>query len=287
MAKKRVDPYRNVVVISDLHSGCQLALCPDEVKLDSGGIYRANKIQKALKAMWDEFWGEVVPSWTKGEPFVVIFNGDAVDGAPHGSISQISPNRDVQNKIAYDLLNPVVMACDGRYFHTRGTGAHVGQSAESEEQLARMLCAKPDREGNHARYDLWLRCGPKPGGLIHALHHVGTTSRAAYESSAVHAELTEAFCEAARWGQEPPDAIVRSHRHRNIEIRVPTSRGNGLAVVSPAWQGKTPYAWKIAGARQSNPQFGGLIIQRVEPDGLYCRSKVWSIARSELVNDNG
>lgn len=281
---QKLDPYRNIVVISDTHAGCQLSLCPDEVKLDGGGEYKANRLQIMLRSYWDEFWGEVVPNWVCGQPFVVVHNGDAVDGTPHGSISQISGNRATQSEIALQMLRPVFQQCEGRYYHIRGTESHVGKSAESEEGVASSLGAVPDSNGNRARYELWLRCGDEPGGLVHFNHHVGTCSRQAYESSAVMAELTEAFAEAARWGQEPPSCVVRSHRHRNIEIRIPTRHGTSLAVVTPAWQCKTPFAFKVAGARQSQPQIGGIIIQRAGSDGCYVRSKVWPIERSPVAN---
>lgn len=284
--KTKRDPFENIVVISDMHAGCQLALCPGSVTLDGGGVYRPNKLQKILHSWWQEFWGEVVPCWVGGAPFVVVNNGDVVDGAPHGSISQITQNRAIQNSIAMDLLRPVVQQCEGRYYHIRGTEAHVAKSAEAEEELARDLGAIHNAEGNHARYELWARLG-RDGGLVHFTHHIGTASRQSYESSAVMAELTEAYAESARWGKEPPACIVRSHRHRAIEIRVPTWSGNGMALVTPAWQLKTPFAYKVAGARQSQPQIGGIIIQRVTPDGCYVRSKVWSPERTAVCNEGG
>jgi PTS system nitrogen regulatory IIA component len=44
------------------------------------------------------------------------------------------------------------------------------------------------------------------------------------------AELAEAYTEAGRWRNRPPDVIVRGHRHRHIEIRVPTALGYGIAI---------------------------------------------------------
>lgn len=275
---KRSRRPQTIVVVSDTHCGCQVGLCTKEARLDSGGIYTANAVQKKLLGLWEELWGEVVPGWTAGGGLAVVHNGDAVDGTPHGSISQISANRDVQNRIAMDLLRPVVALADGRYFHVRGTESHVAKSAEAEEELARALGAVPSREGNHARWELWMRAGPH---LVHFTHHIGTASRQAYESSAVMAELAEAFVEAGRWGVESPSAIVRSHRHRQIEIRVPTARGNGLAVVTPAWQAKTPFAYRIAGARQTLPQFGAICLQWNPTDGLFARSKVWTLDRPQ------
>lgn len=270
----------HIVYVSDTHSGCGVALCPDSVRLDDGGEYRPSKFQKKIGAMWDEFWGEFVPETTHGEPFIVVHNGDAIDGAHHDSVTQITNNLGIQGDIAYDILKPVVEACEGRYYHIRGTEAHVGKSAQEEERLARRLGAIPNQEGQYARYDLWLRLG---NTLIHSLHHVGSTGSQAYEATAVHKEMTEMFIEAARWGQAAPDIMVRSHRHRSIKITIPTVKGIAQAVVTPCWQGKTPYAWKIPGARLSTPQFGGVVVSWAPRSKLsFTREKVWTVDPSPI-----
>lgn len=232
-----------------------------------------------MYALWREFWDTWVPEVTKGEPFDVVHNGDAVDGRHHNSTTQISHNLEDQSRIAELVLRPIVKQCKdsgGTYYHIRGTEAHVGQSGENEERLARSLGAKPNEEGQHARFDLWKRVG---SCLVHLLHHVGTTGSAAHEASAVNAELTAEYVEAARWHREPPDFIVRSHRHRSIAVDLNSAKGYAAAIVTPAWQLKTPYVWKIPGARISEPQFGGILIRQGDEE-FYYRRRVWSIDRS-------
>ena len=274
----------NLVVVSDIHAGCRLALCPPEgAKLDDGGTYRPSAFQKKLWAMWRIFWDEFVPESTKSEPYAIIINGDAREGIHHKATTTISDNPKDQERIAFNILEPLVKKAKGGFYMIRGTEAHVGSSAEAEEGLAERLGAIPNREGQFARYELWKRCGPK---LCHFLHHVGTTGSAAYESSAVMKELTESFVEAARWRREPPDLIGRAHRHRHIEISIATGdqagqTGRAIAVVGPAWQGRTPFAWKIPGARQSTPQFGGYVV-RYAHSRLFVDSKVWTVDRSRV-----
>jgi hypothetical protein len=276
----RRKPINNIVVVSDTHCGCGLAICPPEgVKLDDGGAYMPSKLQKQIYAMWEEFWEVHVPEATHGEPYVVVHNGDAIDGVHHNSTTQITHNLTIQGRMAVDLMKPVVsnLKCI-EYYHIRGTEAHVGKSAEQEEKVAQELGAKPNAEGQFARYELWIQCG---GHLCHTLHHIGTTGSQAYESTAIHKELVESFTEAGRWGHRPPDLIVRSHRHRAIETNIPTINGKARATVTPCWQGKTPFVWKIPGGRLSTPQFGGLVI-RNDPKSnvLFLRERVWSIDRS-------
>lgn len=257
-----------------------MGLCPPgPIPLDSGGSYHPSEFQRKVWGLWEQFWGEWVPEVTRGEPYDIVHNGDAVDGSHHNSTTQISHNLEDQSRIAELALKPVVQQClnsGGTYYHIRGTEAHVGQSGENEERLARSLGAKPNEHGQYARFDLWKRVGDC---LVHLLHHIGTTSSAAHESSAVNAELTAEYVEAARWHREPPDFIVRSHRHRSIAVDLNSAKGYAAAIVTPAWQGKTPYVWKIPGARISEPQFGGISIRQGDEE-FYYRRRVWCLDRS-------
>jgi hypothetical protein len=267
----------NLIVISDIHAGCQLGLCPPNgVVLDEGGRYKPNRVQRKVWEYWRYFWDVWVPVVTRGEDFAVVLNGDALDGRHHGSTHQISQNLTDQKKIAYEMLAPVAGLAKNGYYHIRGTEAHSGPSGENEEQLAKDLGAVPNTEGQYARYDLWKQVG---GGLVHLLHHIGTSSSNAYEATAINKELTEEFNEAARWGERAPDVIIRSHRHRQIKVTVPTARGEGIAEVTPGWQAKTPFTWRIAGGRLAPPQFGGLLVKQGDEE-LYTRSRVWTIGRS-------
>jgi len=278
---------RNLVVISDTHCGCRLALCPPEgIPLDDGGRYLPSTFQKKMWVWWREFWETWIPEVTRGEPFDLVHNGDAIDGVHHNSTTQVSHNIGDQLAIAVAVMRPVVERCQaggGTYFHIRGTEAHVGQSATYEEQLAKSLGAKPNAEGQFARYDLWKRVGKDtkrvPAPLVHLLHHIGTTGSAAHESSAVNAEMSAMYNQAGRWGQQPPDYIVRSHRHRSIAVDMDSARGRAAAIVTPAWQGKSPFAWKIPGARVSEPQIGGIVIRQGDEE-FYYRRFVKSFDRS-------
>ena len=268
-----------LVVVSDLHCGCRMGLCPPgDIPLDDGGEYHASVLQKVVYGWWEEFWNKWVPLVTKGSPYAVLVLGDTLDGVHHNSTSQVSHNLDDQAGIAYTALQPIADRCKGRFYMVRGTEAHVGPSGVNEETLARRLGAVSD--GRHyARWEAWIEMGR---GLIHATHHVGTTGSQAYESTAVLKELVEAYTDAGRWHNRPPDVVVRAHRHRNIEVRVPTSLGYGIVFTTPAWQLKTPYTYRLAGARQSLPQIGGSIICQGDED-LYTRHWVRSPERTKAV----
>jgi hypothetical protein len=249
--------------------------------LDGGGTYAPSAFQQKMYGWWREFWDTWVPQVTRGEPFDLVHNGDAIDGVHHHSTTQISHNIEDQLRIAEAVLAPEVERCratGGTYYHIRGTEAHVGQSGEYEERLARTLGAKPNAQGQYARFDLWKRVGDRC--LVHLLHHIGTTGSAAHEASAVNAELAAMYVEAARWGNEPPDFIVRSHRHRSIAVDLNSAKGYAAAIVTPAWQGKTPFTFKVPGARISEPQIGGIAIREGDEEHYY-RRWVRSFSRSD------
>jgi hypothetical protein len=272
---------RQVVVISDTHCASTLGLChPDGHHLDDGGSYQPSKAQKAVWNIWQDFWGEWVPRVTKREPWDLVINGDALDGDHHRTSTIISPNLQDQHEAAVKCLEPVVCLCldsGGRYYHIRGTEAHVGQSGQNEERLAKALGATPDEEGNSARWDMWKRV---EGALCHFTHHIGTTSSVAYESTAVRAEWAEMQAACAEAGVEPPQVVVRSHRHRHFEIRTSFREGYGISTVTPAWQLKTPFTFRTSG-RRSQPQFGGIVI-RAGDEELHTRFYVRRIERSRV-----
>jgi len=283
------DAVNNIVVVSDLHMICRLGLFPAgyELPLDGGGVYRGSALQDIVWGWWEEFWNEWVPSATRGEPFAVVLNGDIVDGgAHHGNTTHISANPADQEALALHVLRPIRERAV-RLYVVRGTEVHVGQSGCSEELIARQLGAVPMSKSQHSHWRLRLRLGH---GLVDLAHHIGTTGSMAYETSAIHKELEQLYVDAARWGDEPPDVVVRSHRHTNCETRIRITKtmhgrkaqGFATSCTTAAWQLKTPFANRIPGGRRSRPQFGGTLV-RCGDEEMYTRHYVQSIQDTEVI----
>lgn len=271
----------DIIVISDTHFGCKLALCPPKFRLDEGGFYEASKMQKDIYAMWRYFWDKYVPMITAGNDYIIVHNGDCVDGVHHQSTTQISHNMNNQRRLAKEVLRPIVnrKKCKG-YYHIRGTEAHVGKSAEHEEDVAEALGAIPDEIGNHARWEMFLEMN---GINIHFSHHIGTTGSTHYESSAVMREIGEFYTEAGRWGDKAVDILVRSHRHRAMKIEIPTASHYGMGLVTPGWQGKTPFTHRIPGGRVSMPQIGGIVIKFGDRVPVWADWQIWHIDRPKSI----
>ena len=273
---------RNVIVVSDLHCGCQLGLYPSdlEIPLDNGGFYTSSKLQKKVWEYWNYFWNDWVPVATKKEPYAVVINGDALDGIHHNSVTQVSQNMADQLLIAETVLKPIRDKAE-KFYMIRGTEAHVGKSAQYEEILAKHLEAEPDRNGKHSRWDLWLQLNKT--ALVHFTHHIPHTSVSHYASTAILRELMESFLLAGRWNNKPPDVIVRSHRHRCAEVRIPSANTYAIGLVTPAWQLVTPYAFRSMPGKLGISEIGGCLIRHGDEDVIYSRFHVMPINQSEVV----
>lgn len=258
---------RFLVAVGDLHCGSSVALCPPNMPLDDGGQYKLSPIQQALWAQWELFWREFVPAVTGGEPFSVLANGDLTEGKHHRSVQTISDHEGAHVGAAIRVLQPVRDQAEQLWI-VRGTEAHVGPSAGHEEAIATAIEADGNGQTS-SHWETWMEFGPH---IIHACHHVGTTSSTAYELSALSRELVANLGEAAQWGNRPADLLIRSHRHRFAYGGFPTSRGVTELVVLPAWQLRTAFAFKKVSMRL--PQIGGVVFG-YDQWGIFKREFIW------------
>lgn len=278
MARPEASPINNLVFVSDLHCGSKVGLCPPhKIRLPEadGGWYLPSPQQRMVWNRWRYFWDAFVPDVTRGEPYGVVLNGDVMDGDHHNTPTIISRHLGVQADIALECLESVRKSCGGRLWFVGGTEAHAGQSWAEEHRLAQQLQAVPDEFGNVVRGELWITCGPWLGNVA---HHIGATGSAAYESTGLAKELNDIYAEAARKAERPPDFVVRSHRHRRYEIRVPRPRQDAICFVTPGWQLRTPFSARTVGGRVTTPQLGGVVVRHHE-GVLFTRPETWYVKR--------
>jgi len=244
--------------------------------LDDGGIYVPSKAQMELSRVWGKFF-EIGKSFKKISKRVLVINGDMVDGAHHFTVALATNNIQSQEAAAIQILSQVTKDYD-RVYVTRGTEAHVQPSAQSDERIARAIGAEPEpNTGNRAAWQWWLDVD---GIVFNVAHHIGTTSSAAYESSAVMREMVAALVEAGQWQQRVPDVFVRSHRHRFIELGIPSVSGKIRAIVTPAWQLRTPFVERID--RMRMPHIGGINVL-IEDGECQIKEKIYPFAPTEMV----
>ena len=254
--KPKLSQIKNIVVIGDTHCGSSAAIMPPSFCLRDGQPVGMSPRQAQLWGWWREFWDKFVPHVTKGEPFVLVHNGDIVDGAHHGCTQLVTANMDKQREMAKMLLEPVVAKAQA-FYCISGTAAHAGQSNADEETVARELGAKIDENKNRCRQDLWIEMSD---ALIQFAHHIGTTSSAAYKSSPAMRTMAAMFTAAGEHGFRPPNMMIRSHAHDYVEVK----RANCRVTVCPAWQLKSDWMW--GKDTTSLPIIGGLVIRQGEDD---------------------
>ena len=252
-----------------------MGLCPPKTEVVDHGTYLPNKYQKTLWKYWKHYWSNYVPSMVAGcEKVILVINGDVLDGVHHNTVNLLTNSWAMQETAAAQTLRTIQHLCpikiDATYM-VKGTEVHVGTNGESEDRIAEMIGAEPNELGERASYQLWLTVDKVP---FQFAHHIGVTSSAAYESSAPMRELVAALVEAAQWGANVPRVVVRSHRHRFIEVPIPSQYGRIRCVITPGWQLRTPFVERID--RMRMPHIGGVIFF-VEGDRCQVEEKIYPL----------
>lgn len=257
---------KSIVIVSDLHCGSTLGLTTEQVMpMAEGGGYQPSRFQADVARAWHDFFRNIVPKETKGsKKRILVVNGDMVDGNHHNTVALATNNIQIQEMWATTILTDASKDFD-RVYCTLGTEAHSLPGGQADERIAAAIGAEKNPDGMSAAWQLWLDID---GMLVNIAHHIGTTSSAAYESSAVMRELVAALVEAGQWEQKLPDVIVRSHRHRYIRLAIPSAKGEIQAVVTPGWQLKTPFVERLD--RMRMPHIGAIILKM---DGSTCEIK--------------
>lgn len=281
---KRKELPDQCILVSDTHVDCKFAVCDcnKTIQCDEGDDYGPNAIQKYIHdEIWEPAWNQWVPEATHKRPYYIIHLGDCIDGRHHGTTTLVSQNISDQKRHAVQLLAPKLKKAT-HYFHLRGTSAHSGEAGEWENDLAKMLGATPNELGNYARYDLWSRVGD---GLIHAMHHIGTTSALRNKTTPIQNEIEQELAQAALMNYEPPDVVCRGHAHSYAETKTASMRGRISGVVVPSWQGKGSYAWRGAGMRTSQPWMGLVYVGWNKHEGTYTRAFLKPLFNTSTVNE--
>ncbi len=242
---------KRIVVVSDVHAGSTMGLCTETARLQDGGLYQINKYQRFLLECWQAFTDELRHL---GRPILVL-NGDLIQGTNPRDGQIVGTTLSAQVDIATELLDPVVRLCSVVYC-MQGTEWHEGKASEHVEALARNIGARQKAgTGQYTRPELYLGLG---GQVIHFAHHIGTSSVPHYESTVPAREALIQTAELVRFfGHDAPNLrmVVRSHRHRSAVVWLPPDL---WSVVTPAWQLKTGFSFKVAPAML--PEIGWTLI---------------------------
>lgn len=231
------------VVLSDLHIGSTVGLWPNGFINQEGNPTACNGFQKWLARCWDDLHRKALPEYLGTDPYVLILNGDIMEGIHHRTLQVMTVNPTDQTNAAKMVLAPVVKKAHA-VFIVKGTEVHT---KDREISLGDALKAVRDTStGQHAFDKLTLEMHGCRGVIR---HHMTTSMRPYLEATALSTELGSERIEAARNGHKIPQFLCLAHRHRHGIFR----DSNGLVCVTSAWQGLTRHGHKVVGSALPAP----------------------------------
>lgn len=249
-----------VILIADLHCNSTLGLCKPGLQRDDGELYELNQIQRWLWHTWEKFLDDV-DGLVNGYRVNLILVGDLVElDSKARSWQIISKNPSTAIHLCVDIIEPLVQVAD-TVFILRGTEAHSGRSAWSEEEIAKDLKAEPEPDTG-ARSWWHLRAGFS-GVSFDIAHHAPMGNLFwTYGNSAPRLAIGT-MMDYMDWGERPPDIVARAHNHRFADSgRTYSTRG----IFLPGWQFHTAYLHRL-GKANARPHIGACVF--LCDDGKY------------------
>ena len=239
MKKRKQNPPIGAVIVSDLHVGGTTALWPPDGELTSGNIvgFGNNVAQKWLWKCWQDTI-KTASAHFGDDPFVLILNGDLMDGDHHRNKELTAVIEADHATAAVKCLEPLVALAQKTYV-VRGTECHT---RDFERMIADMLGAE------YSGDKLLIKIH---GTLIDAAHHMPTTGRAYLEASALSILLGNARLNYARVDHQLPKVFLRAHRH----VGGVYTDGSAAIVATGAYQLLTRWATKVVGESICRPAF--------------------------------
>lgn len=230
---------RTELLLADLHTGSTVAVMPPSFDLDDGGTYKVSRGQRWLWRSWEDMLEQV--DRRKVGPVTTHIDGDAVEGDSKNRSKQlVTRNRSTLLSMATTLLEPLAQLSAALIFY-RGTAAHVGKSAELEEELAKDLGGLKHPETGQRAW--WASRWRSEGVTLDIAHHprVGGGSP---ETKAIRADrlARTAVFQYANRGEEPPDLLVRGHLHEYADSY---DHYRTRAIMLPCWTLATEYVHKL------------------------------------------
>ena len=242
-----------VIAIADLHINSTVAVSPPVVNLDDGGTFHASRTQHWLWRCWGEFITEA-KRLTEGYKRIVVFDGDLTElDTQKRSIQLTSMNKNTILSMVMETILPLISIADAVYI-MRGTAAHTGKSAWSEEAIAKDIDnAVKHGDGN---YSWWHYRGVASGVKMDIAHHaqMGFVPWSRKNAANNLAAKIMWFYQVDR-NEQAPDLVLRSHNHTYA-----SSGDNYKCQVDylPSWTTLTEYGYR-QGYENMLSDIGGII----------------------------
>jgi hypothetical protein len=219
-----------LVVVSDLHCGSDVGLSYPDATIGQGNTVGFGE-NYAQEWLWD-CWRDAIAQVSKiagKDKFVLLCNGDLIEGIHHGSAEVIAAAMDDHIEIAIECIRPLSSMAQ-HLLVTLGTECHT---KGFEHILADKLGAVGGKAKNKWHFSI-------NGTQCEATHHIGATSRSYLEASLLSIALGNARLQSFRAGHIPSRVFVRAHRHAGGWY----SDGDCLIAVTGGWQHLTRHGFK-------------------------------------------
>lgn len=260
-----------IACVSDIHAGGATALCPSEIMLDDGGRYIPSNAQSWYWANWLDFQQRVAARRDAlHAQLYYILNGDLVDGQVKNSTQILSGNPNAQAAVFTAAMREVLDLGPDKIVVCRGTEAHVGNSAASEERIAdglrrdkRPIISDPST----GTASWWKWVAELQGVKVDVTHHGRIGQREHTRASQIVLYAHDIHLSYTKRGERPPDVALRGHNHKwadSLDAVKPRVVGTG------AWQAGTGHVHKVA--PDSLADCGGVLV--TIQDGEYELEKV-------------
>ena len=238
--------------MSDLHCGSDVGLMHPEARIGQGNEISFGE-NYAQKWLWNCWLGAIkqVSKIAGEDKFVLLCNGDLIEGIHHGSADVIAADMANHIEIAIECVRPLSSMAK-HLLVTLGTECHT---KGFEHDLAYSLGAEGGRAKNKWHFSI-------NGVQCDATHHLGATSRSYLEASLLSISLGNARLQAYRAGHIPSRVFLRAHRHAGGWY----SDGDCLIAVTGGFQMLTRHGFKCV--PDAIPRPSVMVLDwRDKPDG--------------------
>lgn len=253
-------------VVSDIHSGSKVAVCPPNVTI-TDGAWTANKWQLWLWTRWVEYWDYVKFLRGRGrkkKKLHVGILGEIGEGDHHGSLQNfVLGDTDKQKDVAMATLEPI-FNLKPDFMHIRaGTEAHSGKDGQFDETIAKAILN--EKKLNVVPHPVTGKYAPNKGdvkieGVLFDLAHHGKTGNLKWTklNGAFQLANTISYSRLERHealGDPVPHIAVRGHKHtyadtyKNARVRL---------ICLSSWKAEDNFFHRIA--IEDPPKYGGVIV---------------------------
>ena len=249
---------KRILLLSDLHVGSVYGLWPEGMTEEDPQNGEKKSLQPTnVNLKITAHWDIMLKLIRKHPPDVVLWNGDLIEGPQDFEKGKglITRNIDIQEEACWRYVQSVRDAAPAAVFYfTAGTGYHQRSDGHNVDlHIARHF---ESEFGNELVIE---ECGIR----IFARHVISNSSAGwQYMATAPGREHLLLYVNRGDENVEGEqkygkiDVAVFSHRHQFVEVAFPS----GIALVTPAWQSKTPFA-SIKKGLMGVPDIGWVILE--------------------------